>query len=124
MKIAVPVTSSKQVDGHFGHCEFYNIYTVSEQNEIVGSEIMDSPQACGCKSNIAPLLAEAGVKVMLAGGIGQGAINVLYNNGIEVVRGCSGSADELVQQFISGMVEDSGETCNHHHGADGHSCNH
>ncbi|MDQ2178747.1 MULTISPECIES: NifB/NifX family molybdenum-iron cluster-binding protein [Marinifilum] len=124
MKIAVPVTSNKQVDGHFGHCEFYNIYTISEQNEIVGSEIMDSPQGCGCKSNIAPLLAEAGVKVMLAGGIGQGAINVLYNNGIEVVRGCSGNADELVQQFISGMVEDSGETCNHQHGADGHSCNH
>ncbi|WP_421918503.1 NifB/NifX family molybdenum-iron cluster-binding protein [Marinifilum sp.] len=124
MKIAVPVTRNKQVDGHFGHCEFYCVYTISEANEIVKSEVMDSPQGCGCKSNIAPVLAQAGVKIMLAGGIGEGAINVLNQNGIEVVRGCAGGADELVQQFISGLVKDSGETCKHHHGDDGHSCNH
>ena len=29
MKIAVPVTSTNQVDGHFGHCEFYSIYNIS-----------------------------------------------------------------------------------------------
>lgn len=125
MKIAVPVTSNRQIDGHFGHCEFYCVYTISEAKEIVETEIMESPKGCGCKSNIASVLAEAGVKVMLAGGIGGGAINVLNRNGIEVVRGCAGNADEVVKQFISGLVKDSGETCQHHHGeGEGHTCNH
>ena len=123
MKIAVPVTSSNQIDGHFGHCEFYNLYTISEKNEIVATERMDSPQGCGCKSNIASVLAEAGVKIMLAGGIGNGAINVLNRNGIEVIRGCSGTAEEVVKLFIEGQVSDSGSSCNHTHG-EGHTCNH
>nr|WP_320118607.1 NifB/NifX family molybdenum-iron cluster-binding protein [uncultured Marinifilum sp.] len=123
MKIAVPVTSSNQIDGHFGHCEFYNIYTISEDNEIVDAQRMDSPQGCGCKSNIASVLAEAGVNVMLAGGIGNGAINVLNQSGIEVIRGCSGTAQEVVKLFVDGQVSDSGSSCNHTH-EDGHSCSH
>ncbi len=123
MKIAVPVTSSNQIDGHFGHCEFYNIYTVSETKKIVETKRMDSPQGCGCKSNIASVLAEAGVKIMLAGGIGNGAINVLNRNGIEVVRGCSGSAEVIVNLFIEGQICDSGSSCSHTH-EEGHTCNH
>jgi predicted Fe-Mo cluster-binding NifX family protein len=57
MKIAVPVTSTNQVDEHFGHCEFYSIYTVSEKNEITKIETIPSVQGCGCKSNIAGVLA-------------------------------------------------------------------
>jgi len=123
MKIAVPVTSKRQIDGHFGHCEFYNLFTISENKEIVDVQKMESPQGCGCKSNIAPVLAEAGVNIMLAGGIGNGAINVLNRSGIEVVRGCSGNADEVVKQYIAGLVADSGLSCQHTH-EDGHICSH
>jgi predicted Fe-Mo cluster-binding NifX family protein len=48
---------------------------------------------------------------MLAGGIGGGAINVLNNNGIEVIPGCSGDATEVVKLYISGLVKDSGSSC-------------
>jgi len=123
MKIAVPVTSSRQIDGHFGHCEFYNLFTISENKEIADVQKMESPQGCGCKSNIAPVLAEAGVTIMLAGGIGNGAINVLNQSGIEVVRGCSGNVDEVVKQYVAGLVADSGLSCQHTH-EDGHSCSH
>ncbi|PKQ60249.1 dinitrogenase iron-molybdenum cofactor biosynthesis protein [Labilibaculum filiforme] len=123
MKIAVPVTSSRQIDSHFGHCEFYNVFTISENQEIVDIQKMESPQGCGCKSNIASVLADAGVTVMLAGGIGNGAINVLNNSGIEVIRGCSGNADEVVKLYVAGSVSDSGSSCQHTH-EDGHTCNH
>ena len=123
MKIAVPVTNSRQIDGHFGHCEFYNVFTISENKEIVDVQKMESPQGCGCKSNIASVLAEAGVTVMLAGGIGNGAINVLNNSGIEVVRGCSGNAEEVVKLYVAGLVSDSGSSCQHTHG-EGHQCSH
>jgi predicted Fe-Mo cluster-binding NifX family protein len=131
MKIAVPVTSDNQIDGHFGHCDSYGVYTISERNEITDFKTVKSPEGCGCKSDIASAFASDGVKVMLAGGIGGGAINVLNNSGIEVIRGCSGKADEIVKLYIDGLVKDSGSSCHqheeHHHDGhphDGHQCNH
>jgi len=128
MKIAIPVTKNNQVDDHFGHCEFYSIVTVSENNEISDVQTIKSEQGCGCKSNIASVLKQNGVTIMLAGGIGGGAINVLNSVGIEVVRGCSGNVTDLVKQYVAGIVKDSGSSCQqheHHHGDDSeHVCNH
>jgi predicted Fe-Mo cluster-binding NifX family protein len=131
MKIAVPVTSDKYIDGHFGHCESYGVYTISEEKEISDIKTVKSPQGCGCKSDIASILASDGVTVMLAGGIGGGAINVLNDSGIEVIRGCSGKADDVVRLYVEGIIKDSGNTCHHHEGHNhdehhhnGHICNH
>lgn len=128
MKIAVPVTSNNKIDDHFGHCNFYGIYDISADSKILGTQIIPSVQGCGCKSNIASVLASDGVTVMLAGGIGMGAINVLHDAGIEVVRGCSGDANEVVRDYISGGITDSGESCHQHasHSAVGsnHQCSH
>jgi len=128
MKIAVPVTNNNQVDDHFGHCEFYSVFTISERNEISDVNTIPSLQGCGCKSNIASVLAADGVTIMLAGGIGGGAINVLYNSGIEVIRGCSGNATDVVKNYVAGTITDSGESCRQHeaHQAEGsgHQCNH
>lgn len=124
MKIAVPLTENKQIDDHFGHCEYYGVYTVSDSKEITDMQILPSPQGCGCKSNIAMDLAGDGVTVMLAGGMGEGAVNVLSNFGIKVIRGCSGDATEVVKMFISGNLTDSGVSCmqHEHHNGEGHSC--
>ena len=59
-KIAVPVTKSNQIDGHFGHCEFYNVYTVSEKNEITDVQTIKSEQGCGCKSILQVFLLDKG----------------------------------------------------------------
>jgi predicted Fe-Mo cluster-binding NifX family protein len=126
MKIAVPITKENQIDGHFGHCESFGVFSISEKNDIVEIKSVESPQGCGCKSDIASVLAADGVTVMLAGGIGGGAINVLNNSGIEVIRGCSGDATEVVKLYISGKVEDSGSSCHQHesHHQNGHECSH
>lgn len=125
--IAIPVTKNNQIEDHFGQCEFYEIYTVSEDNSIVDVKILESEQGCGCKSNIAQVLAEHGVTIMLAGGIGQGAINVLNKFNIEVIRGCTGNTKEIVTSFLKGDVLDNGITCAHTHEHDhdhNHQCNH
>ncbi len=130
MKIAVPVTSENQIDGHFGHCESYSVFTITENKEIAEKKNVKSPQGCGCKSDIASVLAADGVSVMLAGGIGGGAINVLNSSGIEVIRGCAGDATEVVKLYLKGLVEDSGSSCKQHeahhgHGHEhGHNCSH
>lgn len=120
-KIAVPVSSGNRIDDHFGHCDSYGIYTISESNEITDVQTIKSEQGCGCKSNIANILANQGVSTMLAGGIGAGAINVLNRSGISVVRGCSGDPAEAVKNYIEGRITDSGESCHHHehHHGDG-----
>jgi len=115
MKLAVP-THEGNVDDHFGHCEYFTIFTIGEKNEILNSEILKSPEGCGCKSNIAPILRSLGVTIMLAGNMGQGAINVLYLNGINVIRGCSGEVNKVATDYLSNNLTDSGLTCHSHEG--------
>lgn len=121
-KIAVPTKSNNEIDEHFGHCEFYKIYTVSDDKQILSVEKMDSPQGCGCKSNIANIFQQEGISLMLAGGIGDGAINKLNAAGVKVLRNCGGNVDTLVKQYLAGLVIDGGNNCNAHE--HGHECNH
>ena len=124
MKIAVPTKENNQVDAHFGHCEFYTIYTISDQNKVINEERMDSPQGCGCKSNIAETFEQEGIKIMLAGGIGDGAINKLILHGVSVIRNCQGDVSELIEQYMAGAIRDSGSTCAAHAHEEGHVCHH
>jgi len=123
MKIAVP-TKDKHVDSHFGHCQAYTVFTIDENKKVISTQTIPSPQGCGCKSNIASVLKEMGVNLMLAGNMGDGALNVLYNHGIKVIRGCSGPIDPLVEGFLRGDVVDSGKGCDHPHHDEAHQCQH
>ena len=121
-KIAVPTKEDNQIDNHFGHCEFYTIFLISETNEILAETILQSPQGCGCKSNIAYDLAELDVKIMLAGGIGDGAVSKLASQNIQVIRNCTGNVHQLVEDYLKGKIEDGGSNCAAHEA--GHQCNH
>ena len=115
MKIALP-TRQNQIDDHFGHCEYFTVFTI-ENKEMVAEEIVTSPEGCGCKSNIAEQLGQMNVTVMLAGNMGEGAVNVLNRSGIKVIRGCSGNVKEVALAYINGTLVDSGVACaQHEHG--------
>ncbi len=122
MKIAIP-TRENVVDDHFGHCEMYTVFTIND-GKIEQSEILPSPQGCGCKSNITSVLQEKGVNIMLAGNMGAGALNILNMHGIEVVRGCSGDARKAAEAYINGNITDSGVGCSHHGNGTEHQCHH
>jgi predicted Fe-Mo cluster-binding NifX family protein len=113
MKIAIP-TRNNQVDDHFGHCEFYTIFSITDEKKVEKVETLVAPQGCGCKSNIVSVLQNMGVNTMLAGNMGQGAVNKISAAGIQVYRGCSGEVNQLVEAFLNQEVVDSGETCNQH----------
>lgn len=122
MKIAVPTKENNQIDAHFGHCSFYKIFEVSDKNEVIFEENMDSPQGCGCKSNVSELFQAMNVSVMLAGGIGDGAITKLNAHGVEVIRNCQGDVNELILDYLAGKIKDSGSNCaSQEHG---HTCDH
>jgi predicted Fe-Mo cluster-binding NifX family protein len=124
MKIAVPTKENNQIDDHFGHCEFYTIFLISDSNEIMAETILKSPQGCGCKSNIAFDLAKMGVETLLAGGIGDGAVNKLASQNIKVIRNCKGDVHQLVEDYLVGSIQDSGSNCAAHEHKDGHVCSH
>jgi len=114
MKIALP-TRQNQIDSHFGHCEYFTVFTVDEAGkEIIAEETLQSPEGCGCKSNIASVLSQMGVTVMLAGNMGDGAVQVLNSAGIRVLRGCSGDVREVALKWLGGSLKDSGESCHTH----------
>ena len=115
MKIALP-SRGNQVDGHFGHCEYFTVFSVDDNNKILAEERVDPPAGCGCKSNIVSILSEMGVSVMLAGNMGNGAVSVLNSHGIKVYRGCSGDIREVAQSWLDGKISDSGMGCNAHDG--------
>jgi predicted Fe-Mo cluster-binding NifX family protein len=112
MKIAVP-TRDGVIDDHFGHCAYYTIFDI-ENNEIVATSRLDSPEGCGCKSNIASVMQEMGIELMLAGNMGQGAKNKLESHNIQVIRGCKGNIEMVVRAYLIGLIKDSGEGCSHH----------
>lgn len=116
-KVAIP-TREGQVDDHFGHCDYYTIFTI-EDGKVSNEETFKAPEGCGCKSNVGAVLASMGVQTMLAGNMGMGALGVLNSNGIDVIRGCSGNVKDVITQFIKGEVADSGEGCHSHD-----NCNH
>jgi predicted Fe-Mo cluster-binding NifX family protein len=60
------------------------------------------------------VLKEKSVSVMLAGNMGEGALNVLNRQGIKVIRSCNGDIQEVVELFLKDSLTDSGETCHQH----------
>jgi predicted DNA-binding protein (UPF0251 family)/predicted Fe-Mo cluster-binding NifX family protein len=118
-KIAVP-TRDGMVDEHFGHCEYFTVYEM-KNGAIAAERRVDSPDGCGCKSDIASVLARDGVTLMLAGNMGEGAVRILKANGIDVIRGATGKARDVVVSWLAGAVADSGVPCTEH---GSHGCTH
>jgi predicted DNA-binding protein (UPF0251 family)/predicted Fe-Mo cluster-binding NifX family protein len=122
-KIAVPAKATEGtehlIDEHFGHCAYYIVYE-TEGNSVVSEHRVESPAGCGCKSNIAGVLAHDGVSLMLAGNMGDGAVRVLAAQGIAVVRGLTGDTRQAVQDWLDGKIRDSGQSCSEHE--EGHQC--
>lgn len=111
-KIAIPAKNN-YVESHFGQADQFHVFTILEGN-VMDSERVDSSQGCGCKSNIIGILKEKGVNVMLAGNMGEGAYQKLNAAGIEVIRGCRGRIDSVLEKYRTGLLADNGEHCQSH----------
>ena len=109
VKIAVPLQNGK-VSGHFGHPDFFSLLSVdSSSNEILDETLRTPPPH---EPGRLPMwLAEQGVDVVLAGGIGQRAVSLLESRGIEVRTGVPlMSTSEVVQLWLDGKLEAGGNT--------------
>ena len=101
MKIAVPYKDG-EVFQHFGHSEMFRIYTV-EDGAVVSNATINT-EGVGHEA-LAQLLKEQGVEVVIAGSIGDGALNALTAEGIDLCSGVSGLVSGLLD-LPCGFIRD------------------
>ncbi|MCR4610571.1 MAG: DUF134 domain-containing protein [Lachnospiraceae bacterium] len=123
MRVAVTYDNGN-VFGHFGKTQQFKVYNI-EDGKVVDSEILDTNgEGCGA---LAGILNVADVDSLICGGIGGGAQRAIQEAGINLYAGASGNTDEVVESFLAGTLDASGEAnCDHHgkhHGED-HQCGH
>jgi predicted Fe-Mo cluster-binding NifX family protein len=110
MKIAV-ACEKEIVTEHFGHCENFNIYE-TDGNKIVKSESVKNP---GHRPGFLPnFLNDMGVNVIISGGMGQGAIDIFNEKGIEVITGALGEAKIAAEEYLRGNLKSTGYICHEH----------
>ena len=112
MRYAVPV-SDGMVATHFGHCEHFALIDVDEARKaIVKKETIASP---GHQPGLLPVwLAERGVSVIIAGGMGSRAQNLFKDNRIRVIINVLESDPEkVVLDYIGGKLETGDDVCDH-----------
>ena len=112
MRYAIPV-SGNMVSTHFGHCEHFALIDVDEQRrEIVGKEVVPSP---GHQPGLLPQwLAEVGVSVVIAGGMGSRAQSLFQQNRIKVIIGVLESDPErVVMNYLNGILATGDNICDH-----------
>lgn len=117
MKIAVTYENG-QIFQHFGHTEQFKVYEV-EDGKVLKSQVVDTNgQGHGA---LAGFLAQAGVDVLICGGIGGGARNALAEAGIQLFPGAQGDADAQVESYLAGTLNYDPDTmCSHHGEGHGH----
>ena len=112
MKYAVPVSEGMMCP-HFGHCEYFALIDVDEaKKEITKKELVPAPEH---QPGLLPVwLAEKGVELVIAGGMGMSAQNLFQQRGIEVVLGALESDPEkAVLNHLNGKLDTGGNVCDH-----------
>lgn len=118
MRVAVTYENG-MVFQHFGHTEQFKFYDV-EDGTIVKEQIVDTNgQGHGA---LAGFLTEAGVEILICGGIGGGAKSALSEAGIQLYGGVSGNADEAVKAYLADQLNYNPDVTCSHHKEEGHSC--
>ena len=116
MKLAVTYADG-EVFQHFGKTENFKIYEI-EDGKVVSSEVVGN-DGLGHEA-LAGLLADKDVKVLICGGMGQGAKDALSEAGLEVYSGAVGEADAAVEAYLKGELISQDVNCDHHDHEHGH----
>ena len=118
---ALPGGLAVEVGAHFGHCEIYTVVDLKEgQITQVGTLPSIPHEQGGCLAAVNHL-AQNGVTVLIAGGMGLRPLMGFQQAGVEVYRGTGiPSVDAAVKALLRGDLERFNQeaTCQggeHHH---------
>jgi predicted Fe-Mo cluster-binding NifX family protein len=110
-KIAIPIDSNGNLDEHFGHCKFFSLITVINGAIISEEQLVPPPHEPGL---LPKWLSQKGVSDIIAGGMGQRAIQLFNHYGVNAFVGAPKlSAQELVKGFLEESLSFSANYCDH-----------
>ena len=112
MKIAVPVAEGK-LSQHFGHCREVAMFEVDPQAKTILSTrlIPTPPHEPG---RFPAWLKGQGADMVIAGGMGQRALELFQQADIQTIVGApSELAETVVTVWLQGNLASSSNACNH-----------
>jgi predicted Fe-Mo cluster-binding NifX family protein len=112
MRIAVPLADGR-LALHFGHCEQFALMDVDQERQtITRIEVVTAPDHQ--PGLLPPWLADRGVTLVIAGGMGRRALALFTDSGIEVAVGAPVEAPEdLATSFLQGRLVVGENVCDH-----------
>lgn len=114
-KVAFPTSDRVHVDQHFGHTNEFCIYTL-ENNEVKEVFFVTPPPH---KPSVLPLfLRDAGVDVIITGGMGQRAVDLFKQHEIDVILGAQGTIQDNLEDYFGGDLVSTVSPCEHNHDHD------
>ena len=112
LRIAIPIAAGR-LAMHFGHCEEFALIDVDpDKKEILNKEMVAAPEH---QPGLLPRwLAERGAQVIIAGGMGQRALNLFSENNIKVQIGAPAEPPEaIVKSYLNGTLKTGENICDH-----------
>lgn len=104
MKIAI-VTEDGKISQHFGKAEGFFVYDGKDK-------VYYKSEGHG---NLPKQLKELGVNFLACGGIGEGAIEKLKENGIKAFTGLEGLCDDIAEGFFKEILVTGNQGCGSTH---------
>lgn len=112
MLIAIPVVEGV-LSMHFGHAREYSFFEVDDESKEIKNTYSKTPPA-HAPGVLPAWLHEEGANVILAGGMGQRAVMLFQQNGIEVIIGApSIDPEEAARQYLAGTLQTGQNICDH-----------
>jgi predicted Fe-Mo cluster-binding NifX family protein len=109
--IAIPVNEQGILDAHFGHCKFFMLIQTDDNRIVSQEKVIPPPHEPGV---LPRWLADQGATDVIAGGMGQRAIQIFNQHGVNVFVGApQRTAEELVNGFINETIAFAANYCDH-----------
>jgi len=105
MKVCIPTMGpgglNDMVGEHFGRVPTYTVY----DTETAKVTVMENTSGhAGGSGYPAQILADAGINVMVCGGLGRRAISMFEESGVMVYIGASGTAGKALEMWKAGQL--------------------
>lgn len=107
MRVAIS-TEGDFVSAHFGRCPSFTIVDIEDGAIIKRTEVANP----GHQPEFIPqFLHEKGVECVICGGMGERAIAIFKECGIQVIVGVSGKIDDVIEELKKGTLKGGESFC-------------
>jgi predicted Fe-Mo cluster-binding NifX family protein len=107
MKIAIS-TDGEYVSAHFGRCPSFTIVDIND-GKVVSREVINNP---GHHPGFLPqFFNEKGVECIVAGGMGNKAIDLFNQYDVKKIIGITGKVEDTISQILEGTLKGGESLC-------------